>query len=350
MAKKGVFVKQLLIWDFEKVDRDLPWKKSGDLYHIWLAEIMLQQTRVEQMRAYYLNFIHRFPDLKSLAMAQENQVLLAWEGLGYYSRARNLHKCAKKVFYEMGGVFPKTYDALLKLPGIGPYSAAAIASFGYHAQHAVVDGNVVRVLSRFFGIKESFHENEGKKVFFHLAQELLPEGKSAVYNQAIMDFGATVCTPGKAHCTHCSLKLHCYANQHEMQNELPLAKPKTKIRERHFVYFIAHDDKQQKIALTQRKNDDVWRNLYQFPLVEMKRMPSKKSIEKIFPQDKPKFIEKNQAKLSHQTIFIYFYVLNDFKNIHLLQQIDDIVWVNINELSNIALPKKLRQFCNSHLQ
>jgi A/G-specific adenine glycosylase len=260
------FTQLLLDW-YEPDQRPLPWKAIKDPYFIWLSEIILQQTRAEQGMPYYLKFVEQYPNLADLAQAPDDEVMKLWEGLGYYSRARNMLVAARHIMQEHQGKFPAQYKDILALKGVGPYTAAAIASFAYNLPYAVVDGNVYRVLSRFFGIDIPTDSTEGKKVFAALAQECLDSSKPGIYNQAIMDFGATICTPKQSKCSDCPLKEHCIALAENRVEELPIKVKKIKKRQRFFYYLEI--ESQQKIMLQKRVHKDIWQSLYQFPLIEM---------------------------------------------------------------------------------
>ena len=244
----------------------MPWKGEKDPYKIWLSEIILQQTRVDQGWKYYERFISTFPTIHDLANAPQEQVFKLWEGLGYYSRCKNLIETAQQIVFEGKGIFPATYSEILELKGVGPYTAAAIASFAFNLPHAVVDGNVYRVLSRVFGIASAIDSTEGKKEFSQLAQELIDRGNPSGYNQAIMDFGATVCKPQQPACDACPFQKHCIAYQEDRIAQLPVKKKKLLQRTRFFYFFcIEHDD---QVLIQQRLEKDVWQDLYQFPMLE----------------------------------------------------------------------------------
>jgi A/G-specific adenine glycosylase len=262
---KHFFQQQLFYW-FEQSHRPLPWKGLKDPYLIWLSEIILQQTRVEQGRAYFERFRQRFPRVEDLAAAPEDEVLKLWEGLGYYSRARNLHRSAKMVVQEFDGVFPSDYESILSLKGIGPYTAAAIASFAYGLPHAVVDGNVFRVLARFFDIDTPIDSTKGKKQFQKLAQELLDASQPGRYNQAIMDFGATHCKPAAPKCDACPLQTNCMGFQKNKVEQLPVKAKKLKKRIRFFNYLVLQEG--ERCWIEKRTAKDIWQGLYQFPLIE----------------------------------------------------------------------------------
>lgn len=246
--------------------RDLPWRNTRDPYLIWLSEIILQQTRVDQGMAYYLKFASEFPTVRHLAEADSDKVMKLWQGLGYYSRARNLHAAAKTISTGYQGRFPSAYSDILSLKGVGDYTAAAIASFAFGKPHAVVDGNVYRVLARVFGIETPIDSTAGKKEFSLLANELLDKNDPGTYNQAVMEFGAVQCKPVSPDCPSCPLKNHCYAFAEKKVAELPLKAKKTKVRDRYFNYIVlAHKN---KTIINKRTAKDIWNNLHDFPLIE----------------------------------------------------------------------------------
>lgn len=247
--------------------RDLPWRKTRDPYKIWLSEIMLQQTRVAQGTPYFLSFTTAFPSVFDLAAANEEQVLKLWQGLGYYSRARNLHKTAQYVANELSGIFPDNYNDLLKLKGVGEYTAAAIASFSYNEAVPVVDGNVFRVLSRYLNIDTDIAAASAKKEFAALAFELMPKDNPALFNQAIMEFGALQCVPKSPNCSICIFNSSCAALQKKKVDLLPVKSKKLKVRNRFFNYLVVSDDKDNTI-IQKRTAKGIWHNLYEFPLIE----------------------------------------------------------------------------------
>lgn len=253
----------------------MPWKGEKDPYLIWLSEIILQQTRVEQGLPYFKHFKSKYPDVNALADAPADTIMKSWEGLGYYSRARNLHAAAKHVAYELEGRFPRTYEGILQLKGVGPYTAAAIASFAYDLPFAVVDGNVFRVLSRYYGDDTPIDSTAGKKRFRQLAQQLLEESKAlpSAHNQAMMDFGATLCTPRKPACQTCPLQAKCQAFQSKKVDQLPVKTKKIKKKNRYFQYLVIRQA--GKTLLHKRADKDIWQQLYQFPLIELKQSPGK---------------------------------------------------------------------------
>lgn len=276
-----VFSDKILDW-YGKNKRDLPWRGSVDPYKIWLSEIILQQTRVAQGTPYYLKFVKTFPEVTHLAKAEEDTVLKLWQGLGYYSRARNLHTAAKMVVKEYGGTFPNNYKELLKLKGVGDYTASAIASICFNERQAVVDGNVFRVLARFFGVSIPINSTEGGKYFKTLAQELLHKGNVRDYNQGIMEFGAIQCTPKNPNCTSCPLQDGCLAWKESMVDALPVKLKKTKVKTRYFNYLVpiyTGDDGASYTLLKQRKGKGIWENLWEFPLLETESNIDLKAVE-----------------------------------------------------------------------
>lgn len=259
------FSKKIIAWYHEN-KRDLPWRNTNDPYLIWLSEIILQQTRVEQGMAYYLKFAKEFPTVKHLAKADNEKVMKLWQGLGYYSRARNLHTTAKIITDNYNGKFPDQYADILSLKGIGEYTAAAIASFAFNKPHAVVDGNVYRVLSRVFGIETPIDSTQGKKEFYALANDLIDKKGPAAHNQAIMEFGAIQCKPVSPNCSICPLNTMCFAYSKKRVTELPVKTKKTKVRNRYFNYVVLHH--KSTTAINKRGEKDIWTNLYDFPLIE----------------------------------------------------------------------------------
>jgi A/G-specific adenine glycosylase len=259
------FSKIIISW-YQNNKRDLPWRKTKNPYKIWLSEIILQQTRVDQGMPYYYKFLQEFPTIFDLAQADEEKVLKNWQGLGYYSRARNLHHTAKTIVSNYQGKFPENFQELLALKGIGEYTAAAIASFAFDRAHAVVDGNVYRVLSRHYGIETPIDSTSGKKEFSELASMLIPQNNAAEYNQAIMEFGAMQCLPKNPQCHNCPLENSCMALNKKTVEKLPSKSIKTKQKERFFNYLIFSS--QNKTLINKRTENDIWKNLYDFPLFE----------------------------------------------------------------------------------
>ena len=266
--RKDFFSTDIIEW-YHSHHRDLPWRRTRDPYRIWLSEIILQQTRVAQGLPYYNEFVETFPSVFDLAKAPEQKVLRLWQGLGYYSRARNLHQCAKDIVENYGGVFPSSFEELKKLKGVGPYTAAAIASFAFRESVAVVDGNVFRVLSRVFGIDKDIASEEGKKNFFALATELIDNQQPDLFNQAVMEFGALHCLPKNPKCDECIFSKKCEANRKDLQTTLPIKSKKLKIRTRYLNYFVIHSG--NRIYMRQRNGKDIWKGLYDFYLIETAR-------------------------------------------------------------------------------
>ncbi|MFA6778223.1 MAG: A/G-specific adenine glycosylase [Paludibacteraceae bacterium] len=246
--------------------RDLPWRDTNDPYRIWISEIILQQTKVAQGLSYYNRFIEKFPNATDLASASEDEVLKEWQGLGYYSRARNLHSAAKSISEIHDGKFPTSYESIRLLKGVGDYTAAAICSFAYNQPYAVVDGNVYRVLSRVFEISTPIDSTNGKKEFAKLAQELINPRKAALHNQAIMDLGAMVCTPDSPLCEECPVSEICLVHTHNTESSYPVKGKKSRQRDRYFYYFFIQNE--GKTYLHRREGDDIWKGLYEFPLIE----------------------------------------------------------------------------------
>ena len=309
------FTNSLTQWYLQN-KRDLPWRKTVNPYKIWLSEIMLQQTRVAQGTPYFLSFTTAFPTVFDLAAANEEQVLKLWQGLGYYSRARNLHKTAQYVANELSGVFPDNYNDLLKLKGVGEYTAAAIASFSYNEAVPVVDGNVFRVLSRYFDVETDIASAYAKKEFAALAFELMPKHNPGVFNQAIMEFGALQCVPKSPNCGICVFNTSCAALQKKKVDQLPVKSKKLKVRNRFFNYLVVSDDNENTI-IQKRIAKGIWHNLYEFPLIETERVEDFDCISNLIQSD---FFKGNEIvgisesnpetiihKLSHQHLYIKFW-------------------------------------------
>jgi A/G-specific adenine glycosylase len=303
------FSKKLFEWDKKDNKRSMPWKGESDPYRIWLSEIILQQTRVEQGLDYYNRFISQYPDVFALANAPEKDVFKSWEGLGYYNRCRNLITTAKKIANDYNGIFPSTYHEILNLPGIGAYTAAAISSFAFGMPYAVVDGNVERVLSRYFGVSAPVGSATGKKFYNTLAMSVLDKKNPGLYNQALMDFGATVCKPRNPLCENCVQAKNCQAFLHQWTELLPV-KTRQPIRKTRWLnYFIIHDI--QGVWIRERIKNDIWKNLYEFVLWESGQIMPQKMIE-VYGLAGKIFGEKNfhllhispifSQTLTHQTI------------------------------------------------
>ncbi len=333
---KTLFYSKLYSW-YEQNHRILPWRETSDAYRIWISEIILQQTRVVQGMEYYHRFVERFPDVASLAAAAEDEVLLYWQGLGYYSRARNLHKAAKQIVNSHDGAktesegdakhkvpFPTTWAELRQLPGIGDYTAGAIASFAYNQAYPALDGNVYRVLSRLYDSDVVFDTSAGKRHFHQLAEELLDHDNPRLFNSAIMEFGALYCTPQSPECEACPLQAFCLGYQHETAELLPIRKPRPTLRNRYLNYNIYLSD-QGKTLIRQRKEKDIWQHLYEFPLVEADHL--------IDHADVPHFDFKHI--LSHQRLHARF---NIYK-VSELPEMDETMAISMSELDNYALSR-----------
>ena len=321
------FAATLLQW-FKNNGRSLPWRETKDAYAIWLSEVILQQTRIAQGMSYWERFMAQWPTVNDLAAATEDEVLKAWQGLGYYSRARNLHTAAQQVV-ELDG-FPQTFKELKTLKGVGDYTAAAIASIAFGEPVAVVDGNVYRVLSRYFGIDTPIDSTEGKKEFQALAQSLLPINEPADYNEAIMDFGAMQCTPNSPHCSACPLCETCVAFREQRINELPVKSKKVKQRERHFTYlYIEYEG---KIAIHQRGAGDIWQGLWEFPQAEQLT-----SSEDSAWENEAQLLQKGVKHiLTHQILLADIYLWQP-KNRPQLPS--EFIWIEKQDLENYALPR-----------
>lgn len=308
-----------LIHCYLQYKRDLPWRKTTNPYYVWLSEIMLQQTRVAQGLPYYLKFIEAFPTVHDLANANESFVLKLWQGLGYYSRARNLHYTAKYISKDLKGIFPDNFSDLKKLKGVGDYTASAIASICFNESTAVVDGNVYRVLSRYFGIATPINTTKGIKEFKALAQSLIDDKQPGMYNQAIMDFGATLCKPQNPLCNECPFAQSCLALANNTISSLPVKEKKTKVKKRYFNYLVLKSPNNTTI-LQERTSKGIWQGLYQFPLIEtLKEVKDSKVIEdhsvfkSLFNKEASLVlynIEPVVHKLSHQHLYTNFWIVN----------------------------------------
>ncbi|MDD7884611.1 A/G-specific adenine glycosylase [Flavivirga sp. 57AJ16] len=339
-----IFSEILIRW-YSNNKRELPWRQTKNPYCIWLSEIILQQTQVNQGLPYYISFIEKFPSVFDLARADESDVLKLWQGLGYYSRARNLHTAAKYIVKELKGAFPNNYKDLLKLKGVGDYTASAIASICFNEVAAVVDGNVYRVLSRYFGIDTPINSSKGAKEFKALAQELIDKKKPADFNQAIMEFGAMQCKPQNPDCNVCPFNKGCMAFNKNIINELPVKIKSAKAKNKYFNFlvFISEDG---KTVLEKRKGKGIWQNLYQFPLIETK---TNVDINTLKPLIKEHNLIKGMSfklalynkdvvvhKLSHQHLHTKFWIVNVNR---LLDQ-----GISTNEIHHYAVPILIGNF------
>lgn len=330
--------------------RDLPWRESSDPYLIWISEIILQQTRVAQGYEYFIRFIQRFPDVNTLAEAEEDEVMKYWQGLGYYSRARNLHAAAR----SMKGEFPKTYPEVLALKGVGEYTAAAICSFAYDMPYAVVDGNVYRVLSRYLGIDTPIDSTEGKKLFASLASELLDKSRPALYNQAIMDFGALQCTPQSPACLFCPLADSCAALSKGTVMQLPVKRHKTKTVNRYLNYIYVRAG--AYTFINKRTGNDIWKNLFEFPLIETAESVTEETLL-AHPEFVRLFAEKEQPVvrlispnvkhvLSHRVLYANFYEVTLPEETN---SFSSYLKVRADELEQYAVPKLIHAFLEKYV-
>lgn len=311
------FHKTLVYWYLQN-KRELPWRKTKDPYLVWLSEIMLQQTRVAQGMSYFLKFSQAFPKVEDLANASESEVLKMWQGLGYYSRARNLHFTAKYVENELNGQFPNNYKELLQLKGVGDYTASAIASICFDEATAVVDGNVYRVLARYFGIHTPINSSKGVKDFKQLAQSLIDEKQPGAYNQAIMDFGSMQCKPQSPDCNQCPLQSSCVAFEKNLVKELPVKEKKLKVKKRFFNYLVFVTE-EGKTILEERTGKGIWQGLYQFPLIETNKpiainefIESEAFLQKVPEGSTITYSDLGHVvhKLSHQHLYTHFWIIH----------------------------------------
>lgn len=332
-----MFTQTLLTW-FEENRRDLPWRGIDDPYKIWVSEIILQQTRVVQGISYYHHFLQKFPTVSALAAADETSVLKVWQGLGYYSRARNMHAAAKSIVENLNGVFPNNYQEIRKLKGVGDYTAAAVASIAFGLPYPAVDGNVLRFVTRFKGIFDDISLNTTKKTIEQICSEWIPANAAGTFNQAMMEMGATQCVPTNPDCTVCPFAPSCHAHIHDQVHLLPVKEKKVKIRDRFFQYLIYLKDNQTVIQ--KRTEDDIWKGLYEFPLEET---PTSQfdilhflKENRIVFEGEPQLVLQKKHILSHQRIFANFFIINilDLKNLKEGQEL-----VAIESLPSFAVSK-----------
>lgn len=349
---KKRFSALLLKWNHEQNNRQMPWKGEKDPYKIWLSEIILQQTRVEQGIKYYHKFIRTFSDIHKLAKAPDQKIFKLWEGLGYYTRCKNLLTTARYVSKELKGEFPRSYDEIKTLKGIGTYTAAAISSFAFNQPFAVVDGNVFRVLARIFGINKAIDAAEGKNYFTLLANELLDKKYPGLYNQAIMDFGAVVCKPAAPQCNICPFKKYCYAFANKKINSLPVKEKKIKIKHRWLYYFVI--EYKDMVAIHQRTEKDIWQQLFEFPMIESLTARDWKDI--LQATEKKGFLKNVvyeivsvspffKQQLSHQLI------IGQFIRIRITRKpvaINDFLWINSRKHGKYAFPRLIKQYLQNN--
>ncbi|KAA2245202.1 A/G-specific adenine glycosylase [Chitinophaga agrisoli] len=344
---KAFFTDKLLSWNQLHNTRTMPWKGIRDPYRIWLSEIILQQTRVEQGLPYYERFITAYPTVKDLAAAPDEEVFRHWQGLGYYARCKNMLAAARQIVSEFNGRFPDTFEQIQSLKGIGPYTAAAIASFAFNLPHAVLDGNVFRILARYFGITTPTDSTAGKKQFAALAQELLAPGQSAIYNQAIMDFGAVMCRPQQPACPQCPLAAKCVALQQQTVAQLPVKSKKLVIKKRYFYYIVL--EYKGQVFIRKRTGNDIWQNLHEFILMEtpapldagkLESEPAFTSLLQQTPYTLDGISAAFKQQLTHQTIYSQFILLTAVKQ----PAITDYMAVPRARLEQYAFPKTITDF------
>lgn len=341
--------KLLLNW-YNLNQRDLPWRRTSDPYKIWVSEIILQQTRVSQGTDYYLNFIDKFPNIKTLAESEEIEVLKAWEGLGYYSRARNLRQSAIIIQEKYAGIFPDTYKEILGLKGIGPYTAGAIASIAYKLPYPAIDGNVKRVISRIFGLLEDIGSSTSYKSIEKIILSTIDKKDPGTFNQALMDFGSLICLPKNPECTNCILKDICFAKTNNMVQELPVSYKVNKQRQRAFHFFIITE--KNKILINKRSGEDIWKGLYEFPLIEYVSIPQENEgindLKKKYDlnTDNIKSISISSIhkhKLSHQNIEACF-VHVEISGLQKFAKTFNFTLIDINQLHSFPFPRLIQRY------
>lgn len=337
------FSASIISW-YKLNKRELPWRETTDPYKIWISEVMLQQTRVAQGLGYYLRFTEAFPTVYDLANASQDEVLKLWQGLGYYSRGRNLHQTAQQIVKEHNGLLPNTYDGLMKLKGVGDYTASAIAAFAFKQPIAAVDGNVYRIFSRYFGVFTPIDTTQGKKELHTLAQEMVDPNRPDTYNQAIMDFGALMCTPKKAQCYSCPLLDSCYAFRNSCVDQLPSKSKKVKQRIRYFSYIMVKQGSYTYIR--KRKENDIWHSLYEFPMLETPKDIAPQNISKtkgwkaLFGGSKLNILhisELSKYPLSHQQLMVRFYIAEPKNSDFTLGK--DYIKIPIDEVHQYSIPR-----------
>lgn len=347
--------KHISLW-YKENKRDLPWRRTKDPYKIWLSEIILQQTQVKQGMPYYLKFIKTFPDIFSLADAKEDKIMKMWQGLGYYSRARNLHFTAKTIVNSYEGRFPSTYKDLLKLKGVGEYTAAAIASFAFDEPVAVLDGNVFRVLARYNGFETPINSNKGKLLFKEKAYEILDKARPAIHNQAIMEFGALQCKPKTPNCRECCLRKNCVAFNQNKTKHLPV-KIKTLVRKKRYFHYLIFKSQENEIIINQRLKKDIWEKLFEFPLLDALTSFSKHDVfehELFKALDLEQSVDIKQINtkthkhiLTHQDIFADFWLIDC--PIKFNKRLPDKFYVvNSKSIRKFAVPILINNFLKAH--
>jgi A/G-specific adenine glycosylase len=344
---------KLLKW-YEVNKRNLPWRATSDPYKIWLSEVILQQTRVNQGWDYYNRFTEKYPTILKLAAASEHDILKLWQGLGYYSRARNMHHAAKEIVAKYKGKFPTDYESIRALKGVGDYTAAAIVSIAFKLPYAVVDGNVLRVYSRLLGISAPIDSTEGKKKIWEAAAELLPKNNPGNYNQAIMELGALCCTPKTPNCLECPVQSACYAYAKKQTNKLPVKQAKTKVRDRFLNYIVL--SKGDSLLLRNRKGNDIWKGLNDFPCIETEKaitpekLISSKELKAMLSTANP-VIESIPTSykhiLSHQKLNAQFIKIKIDKTLKKLPP--DCFWIEKKNINKYAVPRLIERYISNYL-
>lgn len=329
------FTDILLHW-YEENKRSLPWRGERDVYRVWVSEIILQQTRVVQGWDYYLRFVEAFPNVRSLAAADEATVLRLWQGLGYYSRARNMHAAAQQIMERHHGQFPKTYDEIRALKGIGDYTAAAICAFAYQQPYPAIDGNALRVICRIFGITENIMAESTKKQVKELCQKLIKDCNPAEFNQAMMDFGSLQCVPKNPDCRNCPLASECYAQKHNSVDLLPVSIKNIKIKKRYFHYFLLIQN--DKILIEKRGKNDIWANLYQLPMLET---DNSKLLDF-------KVLYKKKHQLTHQSLEAVFYEIGDEESLPKSEL--ERRWIPFKKIKEYAFPTLVVKFLEEEIE
>lgn len=344
---KSLFPEKLLLWNSTQNSRQMPWKGEKDAYKIWLSEIILQQTRVDQGLDYYNRFINTYPTISHLAQAPDEQVFKLWEGLGYYTRCRNLLTTARYIHSELDGKFPSDYTAILKLKGIGSYTAAAISSFAFGLPYAVVDGNVQRILSRYFAISTPIDSAEGRKFYQMLANSMLDKQQPAIYNQAIMDFGATICKPQQPLCRECIMANECEAFRHDLVKQLPVKEKKLVKKHRYLHYFIIENKK--GVFIRKRTSKDIWQNLHEFVLIESSQeiTDPAKQLDSLLGTGYTvkREVHGFRQLLTHQVIHGKFFHVSVDEGI----KIEGYDIVSRTEIGSVAFPRLINQYLQKEL-
>ncbi len=350
---KGTDFSSKLIHWYHHHHRDLPWRHTSDPYKIWLSEVILQQTRVAQGLPYYLTFVEKYPTVQALAEAAEQDVLRTWQGLGYYSRARNMHQTARQIVGEFNGIFPDSYEQLLRLKGVGSYTAAAIASFAFGEAVPAVDGNVFRVLARHFGVKTDIASHAAKKEFFELAKALIPSDNAAFFNQAMIEFGAIQCQPVAPDCLLCPFQDSCFAFQNGQQAALPVKAKKAKVRNRFLNYFVLEWN--GNLAMNLRTNKDVWQGLYDFFMVETAQIPTspddfmeQPTVNLWFREGQIQSPQKIYVHLlSHQKLHVQFWRLS-YTDLAKIALPDNLSFFTLDEVEQLPKPILIDSFLKEH--